>query len=307
LDCRHQDWALLQASKGAVPFLISFFLLAIGAGIFKPNVAHTVIDRYRYQREYTKTLKSGEKVLVGPETTINHTMLIFYAFVKVGAFLSIAVVYVAKYHSFWLAFLIPDIVYFLLPLVLAAGYKRTVRQPPQGSDLTRFIDITIAAVKASKGNILSKDMWHKVQPSTLASQGITVSYSEKDVDDARRTWAAVVVFLYIPIWYINDGGVGSLSSNQGAAMTSDGAPNDLLSHFNPLVVIIFSPFMAQVVYTILERRKITFGRIRRMTVGHILAILSALIGALVQWRFYETSPCGYQTSTCDGVSPISTL
>ncbi|KAI0813546.1 POT family protein [Xylaria sp. FL0064] len=297
--------ALLKAGKGVAPFLVSFFLLAIGAGIFKPNVAPTLIDQYKYQREYTKVLKSGEKVLVDPETTIGHILLIFYAFVNVGAFFSIAVVYIEKYRGFWLAFLAPGIIYFLLPFFLVAIYKRTIRKPPVGSDLTRFAKITIAAIKKSKGNIFAKNFWHKVKPSTLAESGTVVSYSEKDVADCERTWDAVQVFLYIPIWNLNDGGVGNVQSNQGAAMTSNGAPNDLLNHFNPLTIIVASPLMAQVVYPFLQRKGIKFGRIDRMIFGFLLATASGVIGAIVQYRVYETSPCGYQASTCDDVSPIN--
>jgi proton-dependent oligopeptide transporter, POT family len=282
--------ALLQAGKGLAPFLFSYILLAIGAGIFKPNVAPTVIDQYKYQREYTKVLKSGEKVLVDPETTVSHIMLIFYAFVNVGAFFSIAVVYIEKYHSFWLAYLVPGIVYFLLPVLLAFTYKRTIRTPPQGSDLTRFVKITVLGLKSSKGNIFSKNFWANVAPSTLSERGVEVGFSEKDVDDARRTWQAVQIFLYVPVWVLNDGGVGSVLSNQGAAMTSDGAPNDLLGHFNPLVIIFFAPFMAEIVYPFLKRKNIKFGRISRMTFGFVLAIISSVIGAIVQWRVYETSP-----------------
>ena len=134
-----------------------------------------------------------------------------------------------------------------------------------------------------------KAFWHSVTPSVLAKRDIRVSYSEKDVDDARRTWEAVQIFLYIPIWNLNDGGVGNTSSNQGAAMTSNGAPNDLLGHFNPLVIIVFS-FLAQVVYPFLERWKMRIGRINRMTIGFCLAIISSVIGAVVQYRVYETSP-----------------
>ncbi|KAF6828751.1 MFS peptide transporter [Colletotrichum plurivorum] len=298
--------ALLQAGKGVAPFLVSYFLLALGAGIFKPNVVPLIVDQYKHQREYTKVLKSGEKVLVDPETTVNHIMLIFYSFINVGAFFAIAVVYIEKYHSFWLAFLVPGIVYFLLPVVLAATYKRTVTYPAEGTDLSNFVKITIAAVKASKGNVFSLNLWHNVKPSTiLAERGVQPSYSEKNVDDARRTWEAVQLFLYIPIWYLNDGGVGSVQSNQGAAMTSNGAPNDLLGKFNPLVIVTFSPFMAQIVYPFLKRRGVKCGCISRMTIGFILAAISALFGALVQWRVYETSPCGYNASTCDDVSPLS--
>jgi POT family proton-dependent oligopeptide transporter len=260
--------------------------------VFKPNVAPTLIDQYKYQREYTKVLKSGEKVLIDPETTINHIMLIFYAFVNVGAFFAIATVYIEKYHSFWLAFLVPGIVYFSMPLLLAVMYKRTIRKPPQGSDLTRFVKITILALKTAKGNIFNKNLFNNVKPSTLLATDSTriVAWSEKDVEDARRTWEAVQIFLYVPIWVLNDGGVGAVQSNQGASMTSSGAPNDLLSHFNPLVIIFFAPLMAQVIYPLLRRRGIKFGRISRMTCGFVLATISGVIGAIVQYRVYETSP-----------------
>ncbi|KAI1652276.1 PTR2-domain-containing protein [Daldinia loculata] len=297
--------ALLQAGKGVAPFLVSFLLLAIGAGIFKPNVAPTVIDQYSYQKEYTKVLGTGEKVLVDPETTVSHIMLIFYAFVNVGAFFSIAVVYVEKFHSFWLAFLLPGIIYFLLPILLAVMYKRTVKKPPQGSDLARFVKITVSTLKRSKGNVFSKRFWYNVKPSVLAEQNIHVTYSEKDVADSERTWTAVRIFCYIPIWNLNNGGVGSTLSSQGAAMQSEGAPNDLLGHFNPLVILVFSPFMAQIVYPALERRKIKVGRISRMTIGFVLATISGIFGAIVQLYVYRTSPCGYYATDCDEVSPIS--
>ncbi len=56
------------------------------------------------------------------------------------------------------------------------------------------------------------------------------------------------IFLYMPIWYLNDGGIGSVSTNQAAAMTTNGAPNDLLGNFNPLTIIVTVPFMGYVLY-----------------------------------------------------------
>lgn len=299
--------ALLQAGKGAAPFLISLFLLSIGAGIFKPNIAPTIIDQYRYQREYTKVLASGEKVLVDPETTINHIMLIFYAFVNVGAFFAIATVYIEKYHSFWLAYLVPGIVFFLSPILLVLMYKRTIRKPPQGTDLTRFVKITLTALKASRFNPFSKKLWSNVKPSSHEGRVSNFSWTEKEVADTQRTWEAVAIFLYVPIWVLNDGGVGAVQSNQGASMTSDGAPNDLLSHFNPLVIIVFAPFMAHVVYPFLARRKIKFGRINRMTFGFLLAAISGVIGAVVQYRVYETSPWLVPSLSTEIKKPFTSL
>jgi POT family proton-dependent oligopeptide transporter len=43
-----------------------------------------------------------------------------------------------------------------------------------------------------------------------------------------------------------------------------------------------------------------------MCIGFLLATISDVIAAVVQWRIYETSPCGYQASICKaGVSPLS--
>ena len=89
--------------------MISLIMLAIGAGLFKPNVAPTVLDQYSHQKPYVKTLKSGERVVVDPETTIQRVMLIFYGFVNVGAFYAIATTFVEKYNGYWLAFLLPGI------------------------------------------------------------------------------------------------------------------------------------------------------------------------------------------------------
>lgn len=91
-------------------------------------------------------------------------------------------------------------------------------------------------------------------------------------------------------------------------MTTNGAPNDLLSNFNPLVIIVAVPFLSHVLYPALRRKKINFGRISRITFGFTLAWISGVIGAIIQWRIYETNPCGYQATACaeDGrVSPLS--
>lgn len=297
--------SILRAGKGMAPFMVSFFLLAIGAGIFKPSVAPTVLDQYTHQFQYTKVLKTGEKVIVDPEQTIQRIMLVFYAMINLGSFFAIATTYTEKYVGFWAAFLEPGVVYFLLPVVLALVYKKTIKKPPMGSELTEFIKITACYVKQSKGRFWRKDTWEKVRPARMAEQGVNVSWSDTAVDDVQRTLSACAVFFYFPIYNINDGGVGAVSSNQGAAMVTNGAPNDLLVNFNSLAIIAFTPFVTYILYPFLARRKVRFGPMARITVGFLIAATSGIIGGLVQWRVYATSPCGYNASTCDEVSPLS--
>ena len=54
--------------------------------MFKSNIAPTVIDQYPHQRSYVNTLKTGERVIVDPEVTVQRIMLTFYGLVNVGAF-----------------------------------------------------------------------------------------------------------------------------------------------------------------------------------------------------------------------------
>ncbi|KAF7593562.1 hypothetical protein BBP40_011182 [Aspergillus hancockii] len=293
-------------SNSAPPFIIGLLLLAFGAGIFKPNISPTVLDQFRSHKPYTKSLKSGEKVIVDPELSSQRAMLIFYGVVNIGAFYPLATTYAEKYVGYWLVFLLAGIVYFLLPIVLALVYNKTYKLPPSGSsDFTNALKIIGVALRQNKFQVWRKNFFDTAKPSVLAAQGIQVEWSDKLVDDVRRTLAATEVFFYFPIYNLNDGGIGSVSTNQGASMTTNGAPNDLLSNFNPLTIIVTIPILSHIFYPTLNRLGIRIGRINRIAVGFVLAAIAGLCGALVQWRVYETSPCGYYASDCDGVSPIS--
>ena len=141
----------------------------------------------------------------------------------------------------------------------------------------------------------------------MTFRGRPIPWTDKLVDDTARTYAACSIFLYFPIWYNNDGGIGNILTNQGAAMTTNGAPNDLLSNFNPLTIIVSIPILSYGVYPLLRRYRIKFGPIRRITLGFILATISGVLGAIVQWRVYKTSPCGYYAPSCSISTSASTL
>ncbi|KAF2085690.1 putative MFS peptide transporter [Saccharata proteae CBS 121410] len=306
---------VLRAGKAIGPFLLSLMILAIGAGLFKPNVAPTILDQYTTEKPYTKTLKSGEKVIVDPEATYQRLMLIFYALINVGAFFALATTYAEKDVGYWLAFLLPTIVFMLLPLLLAFLYKRIIKVPPTGSELSKVVKVVGIAVKESGGKFWRKDFWNVAKPSLLREKGITsfrgkeIDWSDSFVDEVVRTFDACKIFLYFPIYNLNDGGIGSVSTNQGSTMTTNGAPNDLISNFNPLTIIIAVPILSHVIYPFLRKKNIKFGPIARMTFGFTLAWMSGVVGAIVQYYVYKTNPCGYYATSCaddgTGVSPLN--
>jgi len=306
--------SLLQAGRAIAPFLVSLFTLAVGAGLFKPNIAPMLLDQYTHQKPYVKALASGERVIVDPESTVQRVMLIFYALVNLGAFYSVATTYAEKDIGYWLAFLLPGIIYFLLPFLLWYLRKRLVRLPPAGSTLNKVAKIIVVTIRYGGWKFWTDEYWNVAKPGVLADRGITtfrgkpISWTDRDVHDFRRALTACMIFLYFPIYNINDGGIGNVATNQGASMTTNGAPNDLLGNINPIAILITVPLLSWVIYPTLRRYNIRVGRITRMTFGFTLAWISGIIGAIVQWKVYQTSPCGYYASDCSigtGVSPLS--
>lgn len=169
-----------------------------------------MLDQYRHQRPYVKTLKNGERVIIDPEMTINRISLIFYCFVNIGAFFPVATVYAERRIGFWFAFLLPGIIYFLLPLLLLVTYKKTYRQKPNASALDAFFKIIWVSISRTGGKVWRKDFWEVAKPSRLATEGITswkgkpLSWSDDLVHDVHRTLKACGLFFWFPLWYLNN-------------------------------------------------------------------------------------------------------
>lgn len=197
--------SLLQAGRGAAPFIISLLLLAIGAGIFKPSIAPMIMDQYRHQKSYVRVLpRTGERVVVDPESTIQRIMLIFYAIINVGAFFAIATTYCEKYVGYWLAFLLPGIVYFALPFLLWYLNDKLVKYPPDGTVLVKAFKIFVLALIKSRGKLWNITFLDTAKPSGLATKNITtfrgkpIDWADKHVEDVKRTVTACLIFLYLP-------------------------------------------------------------------------------------------------------------
>ena len=236
-----------------------------------------------------------------------------------GAFFAVATSYAERFVGFWLAYLLPGILYMLMPIVLAIGYKRLYKAPPQGSVLVE----TMKVFRVLLGNggwkkMLSKAktpegdsaFWVRAKPSYIRETEGSVDlekvfWDDKFVDEIKQSIYACQVFLVTPIFVLADGGIGNQLNDMSVAMTLDGAPNDLISNFNPLAIIVFSPIVAYVILPFFQRIGKPLGPMTRICIGFILASIGCLISTLVQWRIYKTSPCGYYATNCPaGVSPV---
>jgi hypothetical protein len=87
-------------------------------------------------------------------------MLIFYAFVNVGAFYMLPTAYAEKNVGFWLSWVPVGEIFFLLPVLLALVYKKTYKQPPSGSsDLTKAVKIVSSALRRNKYCVWKKNFF----------------------------------------------------------------------------------------------------------------------------------------------------
>ncbi|ATZ56146.1 hypothetical protein BCIN_12g06750 [Botrytis cinerea B05.10] len=308
--------SVLQAGHGMAPFVIGILILALGAGLFKSNVSPMLLDQDTQKGLIVKTLPDGEKVILDPEVTAQRLALAFYGMVNVGAFFGLATTYSEKRVGFWLAYGLPMVLYLLLPVLLWAINKRLVKYPPQGSDLGKFFRVIGTSLRRNGLKKFGrKGYLDAAKPSILAAEGITGEHNGKPVDwddnfveDVKRSLEACTIFLFFPIYILNDGGIGNITTSQGSAMVTNDAPNDILNNFNALTVIVTIPILSYGVYPLLRRHKIHFGPIKRITFGFLIAAVSSAIGAITQWRIYETSPCGYYATGCEigtGVAPLS--
>ncbi|WRT65309.1 uncharacterized protein IL334_002252 [Kwoniella shivajii] len=300
-----------NASLGT--FIVSIIILAFAAGFIKPSLGPLLCDQIPVRTPTLKTLKTGERVIVDPGVTVERWLLIFYACINIGGFFAVATSYAERLVGFWLAYLLPGIVYFFMPIVLIFCHKRLHKAPPQGSvviETWRVVKVLLANGGWRKMFKGGDNFWNKAKPSYIAEQNGTVDtqkvvWDDRFVDEVRQSFSACAVFMIIPIYVLADGGLGNSMNDMSVAMTLNGVPNDLISNWNPLAIIIATPLVTYGLYPWLARIGHPLKPMTRMFIGFMLGSLTCVISAIIQWRIYKTSPCGYNASTCDDVSPVS--
>jgi dipeptide/tripeptide permease len=269
--------------------------------MFKPNISPILLDQMPVTVPITKTLKSGEKVIVDPDATTERVMLWFYLLINIGGFMAVATSSTAKLVGWWVSFFIPLVLYLPLPLLLWYLKPRLVLKEPGGSDLGNVCRIVgICFRHGGFKSMFRGSFFEPAKPSFLARSGSTIEVPWDDafVDDVHRAFQACAIFCFFPIQYINDNGLGEAANIQGTALTTNGVPNDVISNFNSLMIIVFNPVLNYGLYPLLRNRRIKFGPVARMTFGLFLSTLGGLGYTLLQKKVYETSPCGFKASTC---------
>ncbi|CAH6719718.1 peptide transporter Ptr2p [[Candida] jaroonii] len=305
--------SVIAGGHAIVPTILAIITLALGTGFIKPNLLPLIMDQYQFKTDVVKVLPSGEKVIIDRQKSLERMSLVFYWAINIGAFFQLATSYCARDVGFWLAFFIPTVVYLFLPVVLFFVGPRLVKTELQGSVLTQFSKILrVSFEKGWVQRYKDGEFWEFAKPTKMAERGRDfykkskpISWNDQWVLDIKQTVNACKIFVYFPIYLMNDGGIGTIQTSQAGSMSLNGVPNDLFNNFNPLTIIILIPILDYIVYPFLRKHKIDFKPVYRITLGFVMAAASQAAGAIIQHFIYQKSPCGNQASTCDEVAPIS--
>lgn len=277
-------------------FIIGLLCLCIGTGFFKANVSPLLAEQNEDSRMRVEE-RNGELVIVDPAITNTRIFLYFYLCINIGSLAGqIGMVYVEKYVGFWLAFLIPTGLFMLAPFVLWSQKKSYKLTPPTGSLLEKFMKMFFYVRKRSK-SAFSFD-WDVARPSKVAvsERPAWMTYDDAWVDEVRRGLMACKVFLFLPVFFLAYNQMTSNLTTQASTMQLHGVPNDIIQNLNPISIVIMIPIFDHGLYPLLRRWGIAFTPIKRMTTGFVMATLSMVASAVMQYYIYQKSPCGWNAN-----------
>ncbi|KAF4980533.1 hypothetical protein FZEAL_3468 [Fusarium zealandicum] len=282
-----------DAAFGA--FIVGLITLCVGTGFFKANVSPLLAE----QNEDTKMrieVRDGERVIVDPAVTNTRIFLYFYFAINIGSMAGqISMVYVEKYHSFWLAFFIPTILFLCAPIVLAINKKNYKLSPPTGSVLSKFLRMFFYVQKQGKPFKLN---WDLAKPSNVAvdQRPTWMTYDDAWVDEVRRGLMACKVFIFLPVFHLAYNQMTANLTTQASTMVLNGVPNDIIQNLNPISIVIMVPLIDHLLYPALRKMGISFTPIKRMTTGFAISALSMVASAVMQYFIYQKSPCGWHAN-----------
>lgn len=293
---------LADNSGAKACFIIALIIMGTGTGVFKSSCSVLVAEQMKVKEQTVITLKSGEKVIVDPALTTARIYVWYYMLINIGSLAGqLGMIYAEKNIGYWLAFLLPTLV-FLLPIpVLWFGRNYYVSVPPQGSILTTAVRAWGRAIKKSWSwnpvkfykSCKSSHYWDASRPSLV--QGVKpkwMKYNDSWIDELSCGVKACAIFVYFPLYWVCYNQMTGPLLTQALQMSLNGSPNELVSQLDPIFCIVFCFLVNLVLYPLIDRLRIPFTPIKRITAGFLFVCASMIWAAVLQHNIYQTNRCG---------------
>ncbi|KAJ5895131.1 hypothetical protein N7495_006822 [Penicillium taxi] len=290
-------------------FMLGVIIMGLGTGGFKPNISALVVEQIPAVNLKVRTEPSGERVIIDPTITQSRIYHYFYLFINIGALVGqIGMAYAEKYVGFWLAYLLPTLMFLITPFIMWWGRNRYRQSPPQGSVTSKAILTFVYAlrdrwhwnpVKLWK-RTHDGTLWETAKPSNIPPhlRPKWMTFDDAFVDEVRRGFAACAVFCWYPLYWLAYGQLTNNLTSQAGTMNLGGVPNDVINNLDPFALIIFIPICDTLLYPGLRKMGIRFTAIKKIFFGFMLASFAMIWATVVQHYIYKTSPCGYDANNC---------
>ncbi|KAH0369073.1 PTR2-domain-containing protein, partial [Aureobasidium melanogenum] len=289
---------IIHKTGATAAFIIGLLTLCVGTGFFKANISPLLAEQNTDLRMRVETLETGERVIIDPAVTNSRIFLYFYFCVNIGSLTGqISMVYVEKFVGFYLAFLLPTILFVAAPIVLFLNRKNYILSPPTGSILSKFFRMLGFTWKNRQG----KFNWDVAKPSNVPVEHrpAWITYDDAWVEEVKRGLSACKVFLFLPLFFLAYNQMTGNLTSQAATLQLGGVPNDIIQNLNPISIVIMIPILDHVIYPGFRKMGFAFTPIKRMTVGFFFATGSMIAAAVMQHYIYTKSPCGKHASDPD--------
>ncbi|PKI83233.1 hypothetical protein MVES1_003223 [Malassezia vespertilionis] len=295
---------VLDNEQGAKAcFIIALIVMGTGTGVFKSSCPVFVSEQKKVVQQTVVTLKNGEQVIIDPALTTARVFVWYYLMINLGSLAGqLGMIYAERDIGFWLAYLLPTLV-FLLPIPVLMFFNKTyVKLPPTGSILgtaSKAIGRVLRAhwswnpVRCIR-NFKSQGVWDAARPSCVpeAERPVWMTYSDRWVDELRRGVKACGISIFLPLYWLCYNQITSNLITQAGQMDLGGQPTELVSQLDPIFVIVLVLLFNLVIYPLVDKYRIPFSPIKRITAGFIVASTSMIWAAVLQDYIYKTNPCG---------------
>jgi POT family proton-dependent oligopeptide transporter len=281
--------------------ITAMILIGLGTGGIKSNVSPLVAEQLTSKKQVIRTLKSGERVIVDPNITIQRIYTTYYVCVSIGSLSSIATTHMELHIDFWAAYLLPLLMFLVGFAILLFSKKFYVTRPPKRSVIPH-------AFKAMWIGLMNKGNMDAAKPlyKDNFSHKYATPWDDLFIDELKRALIACRVFLFFPIYWVSYSQMLNNLITQAGTMDTHGIPNDFMQNISVFPIIVLAPIFDRLVYPAMRKIGIAFKPITRITWGFVLAALAMAYTTIVQRIIYVSPPC-YATplaSTCaGGLSP----
>ncbi|KAK6455844.1 POT family-domain-containing protein [Scheffersomyces xylosifermentans] len=273
--------AITSRSTALGGFITAIVIIGLATGGVKSNVSPLIADQVPKTRPVIKILKSGERVVVDPNITIQNVFMFFYLMINVGSLSVIATTQLEHHIGFWAAYLLPFCFFFIALAALILGRHQYVKTPVSDKIINKTFQCLWIGMKNGFKLDAAKPSYHPEKQ---------YPWTDKFVEEVKRAIYGCKVFIYYPVYWVTYGQMVNNFVSQAGQMELHGLPNDILQAINSISIIIFIPICERFIYPFI--RKFTpFKAITKIFFGFMFATSAMVYAAVVQHYIYKAGPC----------------